>query len=160
MSVQLFHYMRYEGVYRDNRAYFLKYELGDVLPGGKLIYSNDQTYRSLAEIKAVQLWYPDQALVIMPDYPMYWTKSEQPNLISIDWPQPVELSSQALVDRVIGDIDALPHNSYILVQKYQASRYADGLFPLPVEEYKVAAYVDENFELTDETTYFLIYQTP
>jgi hypothetical protein len=95
---------------------------------------------------------------IVPDVPGYWVKSKQTNPLPIDWPQPVELGSQYLVDRVTRDLEDERGDVVVIVQKVHAFYLADGFVPLDKDQYAVVRYVRENFEKTDETEFFELYE--
>jgi hypothetical protein len=76
----------------------------------------------------------------------------------VEWPQPVELNNQYLIDRVTKDLEAKREEVVIIVQKVQAFYLADGFVPLDNDQYPVVKYVRANFEKTDETKFFELYE--
>jgi hypothetical protein len=68
------------------------------------------------------------------------------------------LGSQYLVDRVTRDLEDERGDVVVIVQKVHAFYLADGLVPLDEDQYAVVSYVRENFEKTDETEFFELYE--
>jgi hypothetical protein len=147
-------------IYREQPSSELTKPLDGVLPGGRLIYTNPNTYDFLVDLNEAtsDVASRDKTYALVPDVPGYWVQSKQTNPLPIDWPQPVELGSQYLVDRVTGDLEAERGDVVVIVQKVHAFYLADGFVPLDEDQYPVVRYVRENFEKTDETEYFELYE--
>ena len=147
-------------IYREQPSSELTEPLEEVLPGGRLIYTNPNTYEFLADLNDATdiVSAQNKAYAIIPDVPGYWVQSRQTNPLLIDWPQPVELSSQYLTDRVTGDLGAKRGEVTVIVQKVHAFYLADGFVPLDEDQYAVVQYVHANFRKTNETEFFELYE--
>jgi hypothetical protein len=147
-------------IYREQPSSELTRSLDGVLPGGRLIYTNPNTYDFLVDLKEAtdEVSSRNRTYAIVPDVPGYWVQSRQTNPLPVDWPQPVELGSQHLVDRVTSDLEAERGEVVVIVQKVHAFYLADGFVPLDEDQYAVVRYVRENFEKTDETEFLELYE--
>jgi hypothetical protein len=147
-------------IYREQSSSELTMSLDGVLPGGRLIYTNPNTYDFLVDLNDAtdEVSSRDRTYAIVPDVPGYWVQSRQTNPLPVDWPQPVELGSQHLVDRVTRDLEAEKGEVVVIVQKVHAFYLADGFVPLDEDQYAVVRYVRENFEKTGETEFFELYE--
>ncbi len=147
-------------IYREQPSSELTRSLDGVLPGGRLIYTNPNTYDFLVDLNdaADEVSSRDRTYAIIPDVPGYWVQSKQLNPLPVDWPQPVELGSQRLVDRVTRDLEAERGEVVVIVQKVHAFYLADGFVPLDEDQYAVVQYVHANFEKTGETEFFELYE--
>ena len=147
-------------IYREQPSSELTRSLDGVLPGGRLIYTNPNTYDYLLDLNeaADEVSARNRTYAIIPDEPGYWVQSKQTNPLPVDWPQPVELSNPYLTDRVTRDLEAQRGEVVIIVQKAQAFYLADGFVPLDEDQYPVVEYVHANFEKTDETEFFELYE--
>ena len=147
-------------IYREQPSSELTESLDGVLPGGRLIYTNPNTYRFLIDlnntIDAVSA--RDRTYAIIPEVAGYWVQSSQTNPLLIDWPWPVELSNQYLTDRVTNDLAANRGEVVVIVQKVDAFDLADGFIPLDEDQYPVVKYVREHFRKTNETEFFELYE--
>jgi hypothetical protein len=134
--------------------------LDEVLPGGRLIYTNPNTYEFLVDLRnaADMISERNRKYAIIPDVPGYWVQSKQTNPLLVDWPQPVELGNQYLIDRVTSDLTAKRGEVTVLVQKVHAFYLADGFVPLDDDQYAVVQYVRANFSKTYETEFFEFYE--
>jgi len=147
-------------IYREQPSSELTKSLDGVLPGGRLIYTNPNTYDFLVDLNDAtdEVSSRDRTYAIVPDVPGYWVQSRQTNPLPVDWPQPVELGSQHLIDRVTSDLEAERGEVVVIVQKVHAFYLADGFVPLDEDQYAVVRYVRENFEKTGETEFFELYE--
>lgn len=147
-------------IYREQPSSGLTESLDGVLPGGRLIYTNPNTYEFLVDLNNAtdEISAEGREYAIIPDVPGYWVQSKQTNPLLVDWPQPVELNNQYLIDRVTSDLAAKRGEVTVIVQKEQAFYLADGFVPLDVDQYAVVQYVRANFEKTDETEFFELYE--
>lgn len=147
-------------IYREQPSSGLTKSLDGVLPGGRLIYTNPNTYDFLVDLnnatEAVSA--RNRQYAIIPDVPGYWVQSRQANPLLVDWPQPVELSNPYLIDRVTSDLAAKRGDVTVIVQKVYAFYLADGFVPLDYEQYPVVQYVRANFSKTSETEFFELYE--
>ncbi len=147
-------------IYREQPSSELTKPLGEVLPGGRLIYTNPNTYDFLVDLNnaADTVSAKNKTYAIIPDVPGYWVQSRQPNPLLVDWPQPVELGNQYLIDRVIEDLAAKRGEVIVIVQKVHAFYLPDGFVPLDEDQYPVVQYVRTHFEKTHETEFFELYE--
>jgi hypothetical protein len=134
--------------------------LDGVLPGGRLIYTNPNTYDFLVDLDNATdaVSARNRTYAIIPDVPGYWVQSRQTNPLPVDWPQPVELNNQYLIDRVTRDLEAKRGEVVVIVQKVYAFYLADGFVPLDDDEYAVVKYVRTHFRKTGETEFFELYE--
>ncbi len=147
-------------IYREQPSSELTESLDGVLPGGRLIYTNPNTYEFLVDLDnaADTVSERNRTYAIIPDVPGYWVQSEQTNPLLVDWPQPVELGNQYLIDRVTSDLEAERGDVTVLVQKVHAFYLVEGSVPLDEDQYAVVQYVRANFEKTHETEFFEFYE--
>ena len=125
-----------------------------------MIYTNPNTYEFLVDLNnaTAEISAKGRQYAIIPDVPGYWVQSKQTNPLLVDWPQPVELNNQYLIDRVTSDLAAKRGEVTVIVQKEHAFYLADGFVPLDDDQYAVVQYVRANFEKTDETEFFELYE--
>jgi hypothetical protein len=147
-------------IYREQPSSELTESLDGVLPGGRLIYTNPNTYEFLIDLDNAtdMVSERNRTYAIIPDVPGYWVQSEQTNPLLVDWPQPVELGNQYLIDRVTSDLAAKRGEVTVLVQKVHAFYLAEGSVPLDDDQYAVVQYVRANFSKTHETEFFEFYE--
>jgi hypothetical protein len=147
-------------IYREQPSGELTKPLDGVLPGGKLIYTNPNTYEFLVDLNNAtdMVSARNKKYAIIPDVPGYWVQSRQLNPLLVDWPQPVELSDQHLIDRVTSDLASKRGGVTVIVQKVHAFYLADGFVPLDDDQYAVVQYVRSHFRKTDETEFFELYE--
>lgn len=147
-------------IYNEDPYTKLTKSLGGVLPGGRLIYTNPDTYAFMADLDQTvdRISKTDKKYAIIPDAPGYWAQAKQTNPLPIDWLFPVELGSQDLVDRVIRDLQAERGETVVLVQKVNAFTLAYDPLPLDERDYPVVRHVRENFDKTGETKFFELYE--
>jgi hypothetical protein len=150
---------RFHSIYREDVGLNLTENLDAVLPGGKGIRTNENTFSFLNDLReAARVSQTFGATyTILPDCAGWWVKSQETNPISIDWPQDTELSSTESVDRVVKELESMRKSNIIIVQKFEANKLAGGFFPLG-KGYSVVNYVRDNFSLVYETPYFLLYR--
>jgi hypothetical protein len=147
-------------IYQEQPSSELTRSLDGVLPGGKLIYTNPNTYEFLDDLNnaADEVSARNRTYAIIPDVPGYWVQSRQTNPLLVDWPQPIELGNQYLIDRVTRDLDTKRGEVVVIVQKVHAFYLADGFVPLDEDQYAVVQYVRTHFEKTHETEFFELYE--
>ena len=147
-------------IYREQPSSELTESLDGVLPGGKLIYTNPNTYEFLVDLNNAvdKVSAQNRRYAIIPEVAGYWVQSRQMNPLLVDWPWPVELSNQYLTDRVTSDLTAKRGEVTVLVQKVDAFDLADGFTPLDEDQYPVVKYVRTHFSKTDETEFFELYE--
>ena len=147
-------------IYREQPSSELTEPLDDVLPGGRLIYTNPNTYTFFVDLNNAidTVSARDRTYAIIPEVAGYWVQSGQTNPLLIDWPWPVELNNQYLTDRVTNDLAAKRGGVVVIVQKVDAFDLADGFIPLDEDNYPVVKYVREHFRKTNETEFFELYE--
>jgi len=149
-------------IYRDQPAANLNKSLEGVLPGGKRIYTNTNTYEFMkdlsAAVRVVQASHKQYA--ILPDVAAYWVKATQENPLPAVWPITTEeLSKPALAQRFIQAMEQRRSDTIFIVQKVEASTLANGFTPLPDSDYyDVVRYARAHFNKIDETAYFELYR--
>jgi hypothetical protein len=147
-------------LYRDDKASELEYDLGEVLPGGNGIKTNNNTYyflKDLNDIKSIAK-QRNENYCIIPDISVNWIKESQSNPLSADWPQDIELASTELRERVVADIESLRGNISIITQKYEAYYLSEGLLKIDQGDYFIVDYVRSNFNKTADTDFFELYE--
>lgn len=160
-----FSHIRIESPYRDAPAGTLRYDVGDVLAGGAGLRTNATTYQSLADLQRLkrQLRTDGHGYVLLTDFPAFWIRDPQPNPLSCEWPQETELAqSRALIGQMLADLQHLPPNSRIILQKFLVSQYAWRVIPVPsnMDFYFLQNWVRSHCTKVAETTYFEIYLPP
>jgi hypothetical protein len=144
---------------RDLPAEKLTERLDAVLPGGKGIRTNQNTYEFLFDLReAIQVSKNfGNSYAIIPDCAGWWVQSPQVNLLPIDWVQGIELNKPELVSRVIRDLDLMRNTNIVIVQKIQAKKLRDGFIPFD-DEFTVVEYVRDHFTKVYETSLFELYK--
>lgn len=155
-----FGWSRTEYIYREQPAGQLTEPVADVLPGGRLIYTNPTTYAFLEDFREGRRIAEERGkeYAVIPQVAGHWPQAEQTNPLPLDWPWSVELGSEELNDRVKRDLDAERGEVVILAQKTDAFDLADDPQPATNETYEILEYVRENWEKTGETEYFELYE--
>ncbi len=150
---------RMQHVFRDQPAIKLTERLDSVLPGGKGIRTNPNTYNFLVDLQdAIRLSKNlGKTYAIIPDCAGCWVKSSQVNPLPIDWVQGIELSKPALISRVIQDLELLRNTNIVIVQKVEAKKLRDGFVPFS-NKFAVVEYVRDHFNKIYETSLFEIYK--
>ena len=159
VSLFVFHHARNNNVYRDMQSKYLTKELGEVLPGGKMIKTSPRTYEFLEDLnKAVQM-ASGKNYAVLPDCAGYWVKANQANPLPIDWAHGVELQKVSVYEMFLGKLEARRGKIVIILEKTRAHTLKSGFYPIPAETnyYKVVKYVKENFTMFDETNHFALY---
>lgn len=161
-SVAGFHYTRTHHIYRDQTARDLQAPLGNVLPGGKLIYTNVRTYAFLADLKVAteKVSGAGKTFVILPEAAGYWAGADQSNPLPIDWTIAMELNTEALKERVLSAIRSERGKSQFIVQKIQAAPLAVGYFRMNADDamFPIVAEVTARLRRVNGTRYFDIYE--
>lgn len=155
-----FGWSRTEYIYRDLPAEGLTEPVADVLPGGRLIYTNPTTHAFLEDFQQGRRIAErrDKEYAVIPQLAGHWPQAEQTNPLPLDWPWSVELGTQELNDRVKEDLEEERGETVVLAQKVDAFELAYGPEPATSEMYEILEYVRENWEKTGETEYFEIYE--
>ncbi len=147
-------------VYRDRPAWELTRRLDDVLPGGRFLRTNENTFELMADLeRAIQLTR-GRPFAIVADFAAYWVKAPRRNPLPIDWPQTTELNRPELMDRVTRALEARRGAECVIVQRTYTANVPGGFRPLRPGNpyYYVVDFVRGRFRRTGETTYFDIYE--
>ena len=146
-------------IFREQPARNLTERLDSVLPGGKGIRTNQNTYNFLVDLQdAIRLSRKSgKTYAIIPDCAGWWVKSQQINPLPIDWVQGVELNKPALITRVIQDLELLRNTNTVIVQKVEAKRLRDGFVSFG-PQFAVVEYVRDHFIKVNETSLFELYK--
>jgi hypothetical protein len=150
---------RLQHIYRELPSNKLTERLDSVLPGGKEIRTDQNTYEFLVDLQdAIKLSKNfGQTYAIIPDCAGCWVKSQEVNPLPIDWVQGVELNKPALISRIIQDLELLRKDNIVIVQKVQAKKLRDGFVPFD-QDFVVVQYVRDHFTKVDETPLFELYK--
>ena len=148
-------------IYRDQPATQLTRSLAEVLPGGKHIYTNPNTFAFMQDLDgAVEFVEAEHKhYAILPDVAAYWVKAPQQNPLPAVWPHAEELSNQVLMDRFINALEANRADTILILQKVEAKELSKGFVPLPSSDYyEVVNYARAHFVKIHETNYFELYR--
>jgi len=158
VSVFSYGMARQKYIYEDRPAAELTKALDGVLPGGRLIRTNPNTYQFLVDFNEAVEKTKGLDFAVIPGLPAYWVKSPKKNPLSIDWAllQGIMANKRPLIDRVLRDLDGHRGKIVILLQKVDANHLENGFIPLPGGE--IQGYVRAHFTKRDETRFFELYQ--
>jgi hypothetical protein len=149
-------------IYRDKAAGQLTYSLEGVLPGGKNIFTNANTFDFINDLNhAVALVAKEnKEYAILPNAAAYWVQSPQENPLPVIWPhEKYELKQPELMKRLIEALETKRTNIVLIVQKVSAAKLAEGFFPLEDSDYhEVLSYIRTHFTKIQETSYFELYK--
>lgn len=153
----VFHHVRLHNIYRESVFYDLNYNLGDIMPCGRGVYTNYNNYMYLYELYQVtqHLDAENKNYAIIPDFSIFWVCHNNPNTLSINWANNTELNNQSIFKRVVQDLNQ--NDLYIIIQKYEVWNISNSLDFLT--DYKIVNYVKDNYKLLTETEHFMIYRT-
>jgi hypothetical protein len=93
---------------------------------------------------------------IIPDIGANWVKDSQTNPLPTDSTSFVA-PKEELLHRIIFELEEKRGTIIVIVQKYDASRLADGYIPLS-DKHPIVNYVRSNFDKMGETQYFELYE--
>jgi hypothetical protein len=159
MVLLSFRIARMQHVFRDLPATKQTEKLDLVLPGGKGIKTNQNTYSFLSDLgEAIKVSKNfGNTYTIIPDCAGWWAKSPQANPLPIDWVQKIELNKPELISRVIQDLELIRNTNIVIVQKVEAKKLRDGFVPFS-EEFTVVEFVRDHFTKVYETSLFELYK--
>jgi hypothetical protein len=151
---------RRQQVYHDRPAHELTRRLDGVLPGGRFLRTNANTWAVMADLQRAVELTRGRPYAIVVDFAGYWVKAPQRNPLPIDWPQTLELSQPPLLQRVTNALEARRGRGVIIVQKVYAANLAEGCVPIRNGNYYyyIIDYVRSVFQKSGETTWFEIYE--
>lgn len=153
-----FGWARTRYIYRDRPATQLTMSLGDVLLGGRLIYTNRNTYEFMKDLKTAVEFVESSGkeYAIITDAAAFWVKAHQENRLPAVWP--IDLSPP-LMNRFIGAMESRRGGTIFIVQKVQTTSLANGFAPLPAsDDYASARYARTHFTKVYETNFFELYK--
>ncbi len=160
--ISAFHHVRTHQIYLDRPASELTAQLGDILPGGRLIRTNSNTLAFLSDLDLAIDKVVDRGFeyAIIPDVAAHWAVSKQKNPLPIDWAQEIELNKPELFRRVSQAIEARRHEKMVIVQKLDPTALQRGFFPLMEDKsfHAIVAYVKANLQVVEDTKFFEIYR--
>lgn len=151
--------------YCDRPAAELRSEAGEVLAGARHLRTNAVTFEALSELQALtaQCEAEGRPYAILTDCAAYWIRSSQPNLLPCEWPQETELGfSPDLHRRLIGALEKLPPNTWIIVQRHLIAAYAWGIQPVPPDApfYFTQNWLARQSRLLRKTNHFSVFAPP
>ena len=156
-----FHYGRINNIERDLPVKELNFDLTNVFPGASGIYTNENTFSILKELKTIVDDLDDQKYAILPDMAAYWAASEDINPLPDDWIQKWRVPSGALFERMENALVDFSQSGVIILQKFRANRMYLGLKPhrpqIEYEYYPIIPFVRNSFTKIRETKYFELY---
>jgi hypothetical protein len=161
--------------------------LDGVYPGANGIWTNENTYNFLSDLKVAVKKVEGATYSILPDCAGYWVSAPQRNPLPMDWVQRMEIFHPQLFERVQKAIlSQRAKGTKFIVQKIMANSLAWDSFPDPIsitfddpdyamnefvhyrfkEErdpkyggfFGLTRYVIDHFKKIDETQYFEIYE--
>lgn len=113
------------GVFRWNFPYLddaskLTKPLGEVLPGGKMIWTNPNTYAMLEDLQRIRSdLAPGTSAAVLPDLPAYWVTATESNPLPSDWPCFLEIPEQ-VNERVKDAIASHGKVGVFIISKFDA----------------------------------------
>ena len=156
--VLAFGWARTRYIYRDLPASQLDMSLADVLPGGRLIYTNRNTYQFMKDLKIAVEFVESSGkeYAIITDGAAYWVKARQRNPLPAVWSQEL---SPPLMNKFVSAMESKRGSTIFIVQKVQASSLASGFAPLTdTDDYAAVRYARTHFTKIYETNFFALYQ--
>jgi hypothetical protein len=158
MSVTLlaFYVGRHQHIYRDLPASKLTARLDGVLPGGRLLRTNPNTYAFLADLNLAISETHGTRYAIIPGFAAYWVKGPQLDPLPIDWLYFEMLPNPKMTARFLQSVAEQKGNIVLLVEKVEPTNLRQGFTPLNETAYpeSVLAYVRTHFAKVGETKYF------
>lgn len=151
--------LRVNHVYKDQSARKLTRELGGVLPGGKWIRTNPNTYEALVDLRnaiSIALDLGDTFSVLV-DYAGYWVRSSEINELPFAYAFTTVKNKPELVHRIISQLESKREVNVVILQKAEASWLAFKFEPVSTT-YETVTYVREHFTKIRETAYFELYR--
>ena len=151
---------RFNHIYRDLPAPALTKSLDGVLPGGKLIRTNPNTYDYLVDLHTAIDKADGRIYAILPDNAGFWVKHSHVNPLPADWADwllPGRFGKPSQLARIVDALEAHRGHIVVIVQKVSARSLATGFKPLE-KRYPIVDYVKSNFSKVDETKYFELYE--
>jgi len=147
---------RYHYIYRDLAANELTKPLDGVLPGGRLLRTNPNTYAFLSDLNLAISETHGTPYAIIPGFSAYWVKGPQLDPVPIDWPYQEMLPNPKMITQFQKSIADQKGKVVLIVEKVEPTDLRDGFEPLnePIYPEAVLSYVRSNFTKVGETEYF------
>ncbi|HEY1803259.1 MAG TPA: hypothetical protein VGG45_02150, partial [Terracidiphilus sp.] len=147
---------RYHHIYRDLAANQLTERLDGVLPGGRLLRTNPNTYAFLSDLNLAISETHGMRYAIIPGFAAYWVKGPELDPLPIDWPYQEMLPNPKMTAKFQQSIADQKGKIILLVEKVEPTDLRSGFEPLdePIYPESVLAYVRTNFAKVGETKYF------
>ncbi len=145
-------------VYRDRPRAELHHDLGAVFAGGSGIRTSARTLEVMADLHDWSTKLQGRRFAIVPDFPVWWTTSPEPNPLPIDWPQDTELATPALLARVTEALDSQRGHITVLVERREVRLLARRPPPPMLGHYAVVAHVRNRWRPVGESEYFIAYE--
>lgn len=148
-------------VYQDD-THDLTHDLGDTMPGGALIRTNERTQAFLADLRHTSdaVTARGRRYAVVPDAAGWWAFAAQRNPLDVDWWIDVELGFDhpALVHRAQTALEAERGHITLLVQKYAANALFQDLVPVTDEDSSLLPYLRTHWRAVGETAFFQLYE--
>jgi hypothetical protein len=156
MSLAAFTVGRCRHIYRDLPASRLTARLDGVLPGGRFILTNANTYAFIADLNLAISETHGVRYAIIPGFSAYWVKGQQLDPLPIDWPYFNTLPNPSMITRLEKSMTVQKGNVVFLIQKVEPADLEYGFMPLDESQYPlgILSFVRENFTKFGETKYF------
>lgn len=147
---------RYHHIYRDLAANELTARLDGVLPGGRLLRTNPNTFAFLSDLNLAISETHGTPYAIIPGFSAYWVKGPQLDPVPIDWPYQEMLPNPKMIVQFQQSIADQKGKIILIVEKVEPTDLRDGFEPLnePIYPQSVLSYVRSNFAKVGETKYF------
>jgi len=156
VALGAFYVGRYHYIYRDLAANELTERLDGVLPGGRLLRTNPNTYAFLSDLNLAISETDGTTYAIIPGFSAYWVKGPQLDPLPIDWPYQEMLPNPKMIVQFQQSIADQKGKVILIVEKVEPTDLRDGFEPLnePIYPESVLSYVRSNFAKVGETKYF------
>ena len=125
---------RRDHIYHETTAPLITHDLAGVLPGGRGIRTNANTYAMLKDLHDTVAGLQGRRYALLVDGPGWWVCAEQRNPLPMDWANSMELATDPLRSRLTGSVLRQRGQLAVIVQKAVALRSSDGFRPLPSDD--------------------------
>lgn len=158
ISITSFIYVRYYIIYREKSVTEINYKLDTIVDGANGIYTNNNTYQVLSELKQLKQQYNN--LEIVPDFTACNINHAYQSAIKINWANKTETTNPKVIEMLTNKIMQEEKQIIFAIPKYQTAWLADGFVPQIDEgkQYPLVAFILNNFEKIEEKRYFILYQ--
>lgn len=147
---------RNQHIYRDLPASRLTARLDGVLPGGRLLRTNPNTFAFLSDLNVAISETHGERYAIIPGFPAYWVKGQQLDPLPIDWPYVEVLSNPKMPDRLVKSMMDQKGSIILIVEKVEPTNLSTGFERLydPIYPQTMMYYARTRFDKIGETKYF------